>query len=133
MQDGINAPFTEDAETATWLHDNHLDHLPIYANVIYSATGVAGNLDKPIIDANNLKPYFAVPWSKIVYPITDSMLQMHFNKILMAQDSAVLLIDYPSQFIADDLQQDTTHVIPLTEFTNANISDENFYVFLLKR
>ncbi len=132
---GINIyePFSESAETAAWLHKNHLDRLPIYGDYIYSTQGISGYLDKPITDIINQKTYFAVRWSEMQYFNPDSMLNVRFQQILSAHDSSVLLTDYPIPFISKSLQQGNTHIIPLKQFTNSNIDDENFYIYLLKR
>jgi hypothetical protein len=130
----MREPFSASGETASWLRNNHLDHLPIYSDGIWSTQGVSGYLDKPITDVITKETYFAIRWSKIDYSLyPDSILKKRLQQIVSAHDSSVLLLNYTSRYFTDSLTYENEHIILLKQFSNANIADENFNVYLLKR
>jgi hypothetical protein len=128
----MHEPFSESAETATWLKNKHLDHLPLYSHYIYSTMAISGYLNKPIADVIDQKPYFAVKWKELS-SVFDDKLITDIQSIATLHDSSILLLDYTPQSITQGLAQDSAHIKLLKRFTNSNLYDENFTIYLLKK
>jgi hypothetical protein len=127
-------PFSASAATASWIHTNHLDHLPIYSDYICSTQAISGYLDKPVTDVITKKTYFAVRWGELDFSnYPDSVFKERLHQIVSAHDSSVLVLNDSSTYSIDNLTRGNPHIIPLKQFTSTNVADENFTVYLLKK
>lgn len=120
-------PFSGSKETAYYIKQNNLQSMPVAGHHDFAVNAVAAYLGKPFYSAVTDKTGSFTVWNTRKFKQDDVLRNIEKYCSTVRSDILVVL-NTPAKYY--DIQQ--YRLIPLKEFTNNIVTDENFYLYIMR-